>query len=158
MEAARGEYQAALQNETEIRKLVDAQRGSARKLDGQMARYNLLRREVDTSRDLYAALSTRLKETQVSSSLLLSNISVVDRADVPVRRSGPRTGLNLVIGCLVGLVGGVILAFLFEYFIGNTDFSFNGLHNGELVLRPNGAPLTPIGYDFDFSGAVNAPL
>ena len=29
VEAARGEYQAALQNETEIRKLVDAQRGSA---------------------------------------------------------------------------------------------------------------------------------
>ncbi len=131
VEAARGEYQAALQNETEIRKLADEQRAQARKLDGQMARYNLLRREVDTSRDLYSALSSRLKETQVSASLLLSNISVVDRADVPVRRSGPRTGLNLLVGCLVGLVGGVTLAFLFEYL----DTSIRDPREVEAILR-----------------------
>ncbi len=115
VDSVRGEYQAALQNENEIRKLVDGQRGQARKLDGKMARYNLLRREVDTNRDLYTALSTRLKETHVSSSLLLSNMSVVDRADVPLRRSGPRTALNLLVGCMVGLIGGVTVAFLFEY-------------------------------------------
>jgi capsular exopolysaccharide synthesis family protein len=114
-EGVRGEYRTALQNETEIRKLVDAQRGLARKLDRQMAQYNLLRREVDSNRELYTALSSRLKETQVSGSLLISNVSVVDRADVPLKRSGPRTGLNLLIGCMVGLVGGVALAFLFEY-------------------------------------------
>ena len=115
VEAGRAEYQTALQNETEVRKLVDEQRRLARKLDGQMAPYNLLRREVDASRELYTALSSRLKETQVSASLLISNIAVVDRADVPLKRSGPRTGLNLLIGCMVGLVGGVALAFFFEY-------------------------------------------
>jgi capsular exopolysaccharide synthesis family protein len=115
VEAGRAEYQTALQNETEVRKLVDEQRGLARKLDSQMAPYNLLRREVDASRELYTALSSRLKETQVSASLLISNIAVVDRADVPLKRSGPRTGLNLLIGCMVGLVGGVALAFFFEY-------------------------------------------
>jgi len=131
VEATRREYLAALQNETEIRKLMDEQRVLARKLDGQMARYNLLRREVDTSRDLYSALSSRLKETQVSASLLVSNISVVDRADVPVKRSGPRTGLNLLIGCLVGLVGGVTLAFLFEYL----DTSIRDPREIETMLR-----------------------
>ncbi len=49
------------------------------------------------------------------------------------------------------------IAYLFEYMIGNTDFSFNGLHNGELVQKPDGSQLIPVGYDFDFSGAVNAP-
>jgi hypothetical protein len=49
------------------------------------------------------------------------------------------------------------VAFLFEYLIGNTDFSFNGLHNGELISKPDGSPLLPVAYDFDFSGAVNAP-
>ncbi len=139
VESVRREYLAALQNETEIQKLLDAQRGLARKLDGQMARYNLLRREVDTSRDLYAALSTRLKETQVSASLLLSNISVVDRADVPVKRSGPRTGLNLAVGCLVGLVGGVILAFLFEYL----DTSIRDPREIESMLRVPTLGLVP---------------
>jgi len=139
VESVRGEHRAALQNETEIQKLVDEQRGLARKLDGQMARYNLLRREVDASRDLYSALSTRLKEMQVSASLLLSNISVVDRADVPVKRSGPRTGLNLLIGCLVGLVGGVTLAFLFEYL----DTSIRDPREVEAMLRVPTLGLVP---------------
>ena len=46
------------------------------------------------------------------------------------------------------------IAYLFEYMIGNTDFSFWGLHNGELVGLPTGDNL-PVAYDFDFSGAVN---
>ncbi len=49
------------------------------------------------------------------------------------------------------------LVYAFQYLIGNTDFSFNGLHNGELVQRADGSPVIPIAYDFDFSGAVNAP-
>jgi capsular exopolysaccharide synthesis family protein len=139
VESVRGEYKTALQNESEIRKLVDEQRGMARKLDSQMARYNLLRREVDTNRDLYTALSTRLKETSVTASLLLSNISVVDRADVPIRRSGPRTGLNLLIGCLVGLIGGVVVAFLFEYL----DTSIRDPREIETMLRVPTLGLVP---------------
>ncbi|MEO8622642.1 MAG: hypothetical protein ABI625_16345 [bacterium] len=49
------------------------------------------------------------------------------------------------------------VAFVFEYFIGNLDFSFNGLHNGEVVLKRDGSLAIPVAYDFDFSGAVNAP-
>ena len=48
------------------------------------------------------------------------------------------------------------LAYLFQYMIGNTDFSFGGLHNAELLALPNGQHM-PIAYDFDFSGAIDAP-
>ncbi|HEV7992323.1 MAG TPA: hypothetical protein VGP25_10905 [Gemmatimonadaceae bacterium] len=47
------------------------------------------------------------------------------------------------------------LTYLFQYFVGNLDFSFSGLHNAELLLTGDGR-LLPIAYDFDFSGAVNA--
>lgn len=47
------------------------------------------------------------------------------------------------------------MAYLFQYMIGNTDFSIGGLHNAELIAHPNGNNL-PIAYDFDFSGAVDA--
>jgi hypothetical protein len=46
------------------------------------------------------------------------------------------------------------LAYLFEYFIGNLDFSFMGLHNTELLLTNNGQ-IFPIAYDFDFSGLAD---
>ena len=47
------------------------------------------------------------------------------------------------------------ISYLFQYMIGNTDFSISGLHNAELIALPNGSNL-PIAYDFDFSGAVDA--
>ncbi len=45
---------------------------------------------------------------------------------------------------------------VFQYFIGNTDFSFAFLHNIELLGLNNGMAVYPIAHDFDFSGAVNA--
>ena len=47
------------------------------------------------------------------------------------------------------------LAYTFLYFIANTDISFNGLHNGEIVSLPDGR-YAPVAYDFDFSGVINA--
>jgi hypothetical protein len=52
--------------------------------------------------------------------------------------------------------GPAAIALLFEYMIGNTDFSFRGLHNTELVGLDDGSYL-PVVYDFDFSGVVDAP-
>ena len=43
---------------------------------------------------------------------------------------------------------------LFQYMIGNTDYSVPVLHNVELMARDTS--VYPIAYDFDFSGAVNA--
>jgi hypothetical protein len=45
---------------------------------------------------------------------------------------------------------------LFQYMIGNTDFSIHALHNVRLVQRPDKS-LHPVPYDFDFSGLVRAP-
>ena len=53
---------------------------------------------------------------------------------------------------------------VFQYFIGNTEFSqFRGepdeycCHNIDLMSATKRAPFTPLAYDFDFSGLVNAP-
>lgn len=44
---------------------------------------------------------------------------------------------------------------LFEYMIGNTDWSVGGLHNVTL-LRDSLAVIHPVPFDFDWSGAVDA--
>jgi polysaccharide biosynthesis transport protein len=115
VEALRNDHRSALQAETELRKLMDDQQGRAQQVDAHMARYNLLRRDADTQRELYAALSARLKETRVSSALVTSNISIVDRAEVPAKPTQPRPTLYLLVGALVGILGGVSVALLFEY-------------------------------------------
>jgi hypothetical protein len=43
---------------------------------------------------------------------------------------------------------------VFQYLIGNTDWSISGLHNVELVGVDTA--VVPIAYDFDYAGAVNA--
>lgn len=48
---------------------------------------------------------------------------------------------------------GAALFGVFQYMIGNTDWSISGLHNVELIGIDLG--YIPIAYDFDFSGAVN---
>ena len=44
---------------------------------------------------------------------------------------------------------------VFQYMIGNTDFSVSALHNVELYFGTDGM-VAPIAYDFDFAGVVNA--
>ncbi len=45
---------------------------------------------------------------------------------------------------------------MFEYFIGNTDWSISGLHNMAL-LQDSSANVVPVAFDFDWTGAVDAP-
>lgn len=44
---------------------------------------------------------------------------------------------------------------MFQFFIGNTDWSIAGLHNMELLSQLDGTVI-PIPWDYDFSGAINA--
>ncbi len=55
------------------------------------------------------------------------------------------------------------LLHVFQYMIGNTEYSLfiaepgdNCCHNIDLMAADTGPPFTPIAYDFDFAGIVNA--
>ena len=109
-----GDYRAAVQAEERLRRAAEQQRRLARRLGDQMVHYNLLRREVESNREIFSSLLDRLKETGVSAALLSSNISIVDRAEVPLRPSKPAKTRNLLVASLIGVITGVGLAFLRE--------------------------------------------
>lgn len=46
---------------------------------------------------------------------------------------------------------------VFEFCIGNTDWSVPGLHNVKLLDHGPGKDIIPVPYDFDWCGMVNAP-
>ena len=78
--------------------------------------YNILKREVDTNKQLYEGLLQRLKEASVSSSLKASNIRIVDPAEPPAKPVKPRIALNLAFAAIFGLGLGLCAAFLQERF------------------------------------------
>ena len=46
---------------------------------------------------------------------------------------------------------------VFQYFIGNTDWSVYALHNYRIMAHDSTSEWSAIAYDFDWSGLVNAP-
>lgn len=111
----RAEYQAALAQEQLLAEQLDSAKEEALDLQNRSIQYNILRREVDTNRQQYEALLQRYKEVGLAGGVGTNNISIVDRAEVPTGRHRPRLVLNLAIGLLLGLFGGVLLALVFEH-------------------------------------------
>jgi succinoglycan biosynthesis transport protein ExoP len=109
------DYRSALANEKYLGQALEQQKRVVNDIAEKSIQYNILKREVDTSKQLYEGLLQRLKEAQVSAGLKASNIRVVDAAEVPKRPVKPRVLLNLALGVILGLGLGIGLAFFQEY-------------------------------------------
>lgn len=113
--SVKSSYDAALVKEKMLQQRVVDLTAQVLDLQSRSIKYNILRRDADTNRQLYDGLLQRYKEIGVAGGVGTNNISVVDRATPPTSRYAPRLGLNLSLAILLGLFGGVLLAFLFEY-------------------------------------------
>ena len=71
------------------------------------ARDNMLKREVDTNRQLYEAMLQRVKEAGVASEIRASNIQVIDLATRPSTPVRPDLPLYGAVGLLTGGLFGV---------------------------------------------------
>lgn len=77
-----------------------------------------LQQEAELARQQYDQLLVRSQQMQTEATLQLPDSRIVSQALRPTSASWPNTRLLLVIAGLAGLGLGVILAFVFEYFIG----------------------------------------
>jgi polysaccharide biosynthesis transport protein len=113
-DAVRAEYQAAAKSEEMLQATFDKQKGEAYKLNEDAIQYAILRRDVESSRDLYEGLMKKLKEAGIMAGLKSSNINIVDQAAIPVEPIEPNIPLNVALALMGGLLGGVALAFVVE--------------------------------------------
>jgi len=109
-------YTAAKQKEDELRAKMEQQKTLALGLKEAAVDYAILAREVDTNRQLYDSVLSRFKEMEVSAVLRASNVSVIDQAIPPAKPVRPRKTLSLLLSAVLGLTGGVGLAFVVEHF------------------------------------------
>ena len=115
-ESIKKDYQTALTKENILRQRNDEQKKLVTKLNDKTVQYRILEREVETNKSIYQNLLQRLKETEVASGIRATNIQVVDYASTPLIPYKPNIKLNMLLSILMGLIGGVFLAFIFEHF------------------------------------------
>ncbi len=108
------DYLAAVRRESLIRQASEEQQREANTIAAKSVQYNILRREVETNKQLYQGLLQRLKEAGVSAGLKASNIRIVDQAEPPKKPVKPIILLNLALAVFLGLGLGVGIAFLQE--------------------------------------------
>lgn len=117
VDEAEREYRTAKKMEASIKNSIDAHRADVVRTDSNAILYNSLKIEVENKRILLNYLGERQNETLVSArlgGLKTSNITIIDKAEVPKNPISPNKKLNLILALIVGIFGGVSLCFLME--------------------------------------------
>lgn len=94
---------------------LNHQEALANKLAEKLVQYNILKHDAESNKELYDGLLQKLKEAGISAGLRTSNIRIVDPALVPSTPTRPQKARNILLAFLVGIVGGIGLAFFREY-------------------------------------------
>jgi len=113
------EYETVRQQERLLQEAFEIQSELSNAVKEHLIQYNILKREVETNKNIYEGMLQRLKEASVATGLKSSNIEIVDRAEFPGAPAKPKKTMNLLLGMIVGLLVGVGMAFFLEY-IDNT--------------------------------------
>lgn len=114
--ALKSAFEASLNQENEMKERVESLRHETLDLQKRSIQYNLLKREVDTTRTLYENLLQRYKEVDVAGGAGSNNVFIVDAAELPGGPSSPNMSKSLMLALALGLACGVGAAFALEYF------------------------------------------
>jgi len=134
------DYSAAVRREDLFRQALREQQKEVNLVAEKAVQYNILKREVDTNKELYLGLLQRLKEAGVSAGLKASNIRIVDSAEPPAKPVKPRTSLNLLVAMFLGLGLGICAALFQE----RMDDTLKGDHDIERLVGLPSLALIPI--------------
>jgi succinoglycan biosynthesis transport protein ExoP len=108
------EYLAAARREQLVRQALAEQQRQIDVIAERSVQYNILKREVDTNKQLYEGLLQQWKAAGLSASLKAANIRVVDPAEAPVKPVSPILALNLAVTAFLGLALGTCAVFVQE--------------------------------------------
>jgi polysaccharide biosynthesis transport protein len=109
------DYEAARKAEDMLQEALVAQKGKVGDLQEKLVKHHILKRDMQTNEQLYQGLLARMKETSVASTMVASNVAVVVPAELPFKPYKPRKLFNVLIASILGLFGGVGLAFLADH-------------------------------------------
>ena len=108
------DYLASQKREEMLRDAFNKQKQEANTLSQDSIQYSILKRDADSNRNIYEGLLQKLKEAGIEAGLRSSNIRIVDYARAPGAPYKPDVPRNMWLAILIGLTGGIALAFAVE--------------------------------------------
>ena len=97
------DYIEASNKEKLLARAYDTQVADVTGQGEKLVQYNILKREADSSRQLYDTMLQQTKQASIATAMRASNVRVVDPAEVPDRPVFPDHKLNAAIGFFGGL-------------------------------------------------------
>jgi len=113
-ERIREQYNTSTHTLDLMQKQLDKQMQNAYKLNESAVQYALLRRDAESSRQLYDQLQLKLKESNLAAGLNTASVTVIDEALLPLGPVSPDVHTNVMISAAMGLLLGVISAFVLD--------------------------------------------
>ena len=127
----RNEYAVAVSRERLVNKDYGSVIGLMSEQADKISHYWLLKREVDTSRQLYDSMVQRVKEADLASAMKATDIHVIESARPPQTPYKPRPLVNIAFGLLSGACLGALV--LIQHARANTQIQ----DPGETALELN---------------------
>jgi len=140
------EYNTAKQREAMLNNVYRQQASDVSDQAAKTVRYETLKREVDTTRDLYEAMLKRVNDAEMVSAIRASDIRPVDTALPPAAPHTPNKPLLAGIGMMSGLLIGLTAVFVKEQrnrTIQQPGYSSSLLNLTELGVIPSARPQGP---------------
>ena len=108
----RSDYETAVRHETLLQSAYDSQVSTVLDQADKSIQYNILKRDVDTNRQLYESMLQQVKAASVASAMRASNIRIVDPGKVPTEPFSPNLKINAGLGGIAGLTFGAVLVLI----------------------------------------------
>lgn len=99
----KNDFTEASRREKLLSATYSAQAGEVTGQGEKAIQYNILKRDVDSNRQLYDTMLQQMKHASIASAMSASNVRVVDPAEVPSFPVSPNFKINSAVGLLSGL-------------------------------------------------------
>jgi succinoglycan biosynthesis transport protein ExoP len=114
LESFEKSYKVLVDNEQSLKALMDQQKREAIEISKVEIDYKPLQRAAEQNSKMYGVIASRQKEIDITGPMKTNNVRVLERAIVPGAPVRPKPIQNLMLGLLIGLGGGIALAFAIE--------------------------------------------
>jgi len=112
----RAEYAQLQRRESELRAAIDVHKAQAATQGRKGAELDALRKESDSSKNLYEVLLQKLNETDIAASIRNNNVSLVESASTPRYPVRPEKRKIAVLALILGLLAGIGLVLGRDFF------------------------------------------